>query len=212
MTGSPRSPENTDPVALLRPAMSEVLNGIDVPSYVIDAAGTLRWANRAATRLLGERLGQPYLSFVSADTRDRAKDHFARKIVGGFPTAYEIAVVDRDGRRVALKVHAAPLRTGGQVVGIFGLAIPVDDGLSIPPHDERPLTPRQVEILLLLAEGSNTQAIASELGIAAETVRNHIRGLFRRLDAHTRLEAVAAARRGGLLKGNERERTRRLQP
>jgi PAS domain S-box-containing protein len=205
MTAPSDRPEKLDPLALLGAAFSEALDGIDIPGYILDATGRVRWANTAAIRLVGDRRGQSYLSFVADDARDRAKDHFARKIVGGFPTSYEVAVVDRAGQRMPLRVRAAPLRDEGRVVGVFGLALPVNDGLAIPADDNRPLTRRQVEILRLLADGWSTQGISSELGIATETVRNHIRALLRRLGVHSRLEAVAEARRQGLLQGRADE-------
>jgi DNA-binding NarL/FixJ family response regulator len=201
MTPSSHHPEDLDPLPLLGAAFSEALDGIDIPGYILDAAGRLRWANLAAIRLVGDRRGQLYLSFVADDARDRAKDHFARKIVGGLPTSYEVAVLDRAGQRVPLRISAAPLRDGRRVVGIFGLAVPVSDGLAIAADSNRPLTRRQIEILRLLADGLSTQGISSELGIAVETVRNHIRALLRRLGVHSRLEAVAEARRQGLLRG-----------
>ena len=201
MTAPEHQHAQPDPLPLLGPTVIEALAEIDIPIYVLDLAGTLRWANHATTGLIGDRCGCSYLSFVAADSRDRAKEQFARKIVGGFPTSYEIAVTDAAGRRVPLKVRGAPLRSPDRVVGILGLAVPVDDGLVFGAGDQRPLTPRQVEILRMLAEAASTQEMASRLGIAPETVRNHIRGLFRRLDAHNRLEAVAAARRRGLLRG-----------
>ena len=49
-------------------------------------------------------------------------------------------------------------------------------------------------MLRLLEHGRSTKQIAAELQLSTETVRNHIRGLFRALDVNTRLEAVAAAR------------------
>jgi DNA-binding CsgD family transcriptional regulator len=204
MNDSQHGPRHVDPIGLLGKAIVRALNDIDLPTYLIDAAGTLRWANVATIELIGDRRGESYLNFVAYDARERAKAHFARKIVGGFATTYEIAVVDRHGGRVALKVRAAPLRAGDRIVGIFGIAIPMNDGVGLL-RNERPLTPRQVEVLRLLADGSTTDRIAAELGIAVETVRNHVRGLFHRLGVHTRLEAVVAARRRGLLNGRERE-------
>jgi DNA-binding NarL/FixJ family response regulator len=59
------------------------------------------------------------------------------------------------------------------------------------------LTPRQREILGLLANGVRVKAIASHLGLTQTTVRNHIRGLLSRLGCHSQLEAVAKARRLG---------------
>jgi DNA-binding CsgD family transcriptional regulator len=61
------------------------------------------------------------------------------------------------------------------------------------------LTPRQLEVLNLLAEGKSTREIADELWLSQTTVRNHIAGLMAALGVHTRRQAVIAAERGGLL-------------
>jgi DNA-binding NarL/FixJ family response regulator len=56
------------------------------------------------------------------------------------------------------------------------------------------LTLRQLEVLQLLADGVTARSIASKLGLAETTVRNHIRAVLARLGAHSQLEAVARAR------------------
>jgi DNA-binding CsgD family transcriptional regulator len=65
--------------------------------------------------------------------------------------------------------------------------------------DLAPLTPRQRETLQLLAAGSNTLEIASALGISITTARNHVSACLRKLHCHSRIEAVAVARRRGLV-------------
>lgn len=62
-----------------------------------------------------------------------------------------------------------------------------------------PLSPRQLEVLRLLAEGLSADTIAHMLGLSLPTVRNHISATLRRLDCHSQLEAVAVARRRYLL-------------
>ena len=57
--------------------------------------------------------------------------------------------------------------------------------------DREHLTPRQLEILNLLAEGSTTSAIAAELYLSVETVRWHVKAILRKLGVKTRAEAVA---------------------
>ena len=52
------------------------------------------------------------------------------------------------------------------------------------------LTPREIQVMTLLAEGITTREIASTLFISASTVRNHIQNILHKLDVHTRLEAV----------------------
>lgn len=57
------------------------------------------------------------------------------------------------------------------------------------------LTKRQEEVLRLLAQGLAAKVVATRLGIAEVTVRNHIRALLIALGAHSQLEAIAKARR-----------------
>lgn len=60
-------------------------------------------------------------------------------------------------------------------------------------HAAARLTPREREVLGLLASGASTEQIARRLGIRSATVRNHVRKILEKLDAHSRLEAVAHA-------------------
>jgi DNA-binding NarL/FixJ family response regulator len=66
-------------------------------------------------------------------------------------------------------------------------------------YGREPLTPREREILALLARGRSGAAIAAELNIAHQTVRTHVRNLMEKLGVHSRLEAVAYALRHGLI-------------
>jgi DNA-binding CsgD family transcriptional regulator len=62
------------------------------------------------------------------------------------------------------------------------------------------LTARQRQILELAAHGRGARSIAAELRLAESTVRNHIRGILLAFGAHSQLEAVAKARRCGVLR------------
>lgn len=68
-----------------------------------------------------------------------------------------------------------------------------------PRDSEAALTGRQREVLQLLAEGVRAHEIAVRFGLSETTVRNHIRALLARLGCHSQLEAVAKARRLGLI-------------
>jgi DNA-binding CsgD family transcriptional regulator len=61
------------------------------------------------------------------------------------------------------------------------------------------LTTRQIDVLQLLAAGEQVKTIAAHLGIAEATARNHVAAILRRLGCHSQLEAVAEARRLGLI-------------
>ena len=62
-----------------------------------------------------------------------------------------------------------------------------------------PLTLREQEILVRMAQGKSNAVIAAELNISLMTVRTHSRNLLQKLGAHSRLEAVAFALRQGLI-------------
>jgi DNA-binding NarL/FixJ family response regulator len=61
------------------------------------------------------------------------------------------------------------------------------------------LTAREHDVLALIAQGATNQAVAEELFISVNTVRNHVSNVLVKLDAHSKLEAVVAAQKLGLL-------------
>jgi DNA-binding NarL/FixJ family response regulator len=61
------------------------------------------------------------------------------------------------------------------------------------------LTPRELEVLRLLAEGKPNKIIAADLGIGEVTVKSHVRAIFTKLNVLSRTEAIAAASRSGLI-------------
>jgi PAS domain S-box-containing protein len=172
--------------------LASALERVNIPSYVIDADGVIRWTNDAARRLIGDVVGRQFTSFVAPDHVRRAREIFARKIAGAAKvTDAELVLLDRNDERLAVEVTSVPLLRGGHVIGVFGQAL---HEVPAPPPRLPRLTPRQAEVLHLLEHGRSTRQIADELHISPETVRNHIRGLLRALGVHSRLEAVALAR------------------
>jgi PAS domain S-box-containing protein len=67
------------------------------------------------------------------------------------------------------------------------------------PSRDTELSEREVEILRMLAKGATTAAISEELHISRTTVNNHVQHILRKLDAHTRLEAIRRAEHAGLI-------------
>ena len=103
---------------------------------------------------------------------------------------------ERGGRTVRL-IRDVPAAQELLVLMRKRLAVP-----AAPPEPTTagaPLTRREVEILHMIADGLKTRAIALRLHVSPATVRNHVQNILRKLDAHSRLEAVAQARRGRLI-------------
>jgi PAS domain S-box-containing protein len=169
------------------------LEHINIPSYVIDASGIIRWVNPAASHLVGDVIGRQFTSVVAPEDTRRARELFARKLLAtSVVTDANVVVVNDEGRRVAVEVSSVPLMRGDHVIGVFGQ---VSDVIEEPHgHPELHLTPRQAEVLQLLERGRSTLEIAEELHLSRETVRNHVRHLLHAIGASSRLEAVALAR------------------
>jgi DNA-binding NarL/FixJ family response regulator len=62
------------------------------------------------------------------------------------------------------------------------------------------VTPRELEVLQLMAVGLVNKAIALQLGLRLNTVRNHVKNILYKLQAHSKLEAVATAVREGVIR------------
>jgi NarL family two-component system response regulator LiaR len=71
-------------------------------------------------------------------------------------------------------------------------------GKQAPVFDD--LTPRELEVLALIAEGLNNKEIAQELVISEKTVKNHINNIFSKLHVNDRSQAILYAIRKGLVK------------
>jgi PAS domain S-box-containing protein len=187
------------PSSSLRPAeqFKDGLQRVHIPGWIIDDRGVFKWVNDAFIELFGDRRGEHYSSIVAPQHRLAVDIQFHRKLNGKPVTDYAIEAVTQDGDLVTVDVSSVRLDRSTFCGAVFGMAVV---GKPVRRSAEsRGLTPRQAEILGLLADGASTDQIASELFLSMETVRNHIRGLLRALGAHSRLEAVVKGRSLGLL-------------
>lgn len=109
-------------------------------------------------------------------------------------------------RRLWIRTSAGRRRVSLSTLAIQGAGMKLflhllrngEEAIEGHPSDSPSLTRRQREILALIADGVPAKVIAVRLGLSETTVRNHIRGILRRLGAHSQLEAVATARRLGI--------------
>jgi PAS domain S-box-containing protein len=171
------------------------LEHVNVPSYVIDAQGIVRWINPAAEKLVGDVRGRQFTSVVVPEERRLARELFARKVAGTATTTQsDVVLFRKDGGRMTVEVSSVQLLEGQRVVGVFGQVVHRDPDAELRVTHPA-LTPRQTEVLRLLEQGRSTSQIAEELHLSRESVRNHVRHLLRALGVNSRLEAVAVARR-----------------
>jgi len=182
-----------------------LVDSLVVPASLHDVEGRFVHMNAAAERASGNSnarmRGRHFTALLPPEARENVAAQFRRAVERGEPTDFETVFVDASGQLRGVRAQHLPLRHGDAIVGVLILAFDVRRSPSEPIRlrvDPR-LTPRQREILGLIASGLSTAEVARELTLSPETIRNHLRNAFRELGAHTRVEAVAAAQRLGLL-------------
>lgn len=92
---------------------------------------------------------------------------------------------------MAGKTIVAPELTGVLARVVQGEVEDMAAPKEVSPFAE--LTPRELEILCLLAEGQSNKVIARNLGITDGTVKLHVKAILRKLDVHSRVEAAVMA-------------------
>ena len=93
-----------------------------------------------------------------------------------------------------------PAQLAAAVVAVHaGLTAHAPRTLSLPDHEVEELTPREADVLRLLAGGHSNREIGARLGISENTVKFHVGAILAKLSAQTRAEAVMSAVRRGLL-------------
>jgi DNA-binding NarL/FixJ family response regulator len=138
---------------------------------------------------------------------DRAAVRAVLPVVALLPAADRAGEALAAGARGALLRDASPARLAAALSAAASGLVVLDAGLArdwvraaAPAADPgAPLTPRELEVLPLLAEGLSNKQIAAQLGIAERTAKFHVESILGKLPAATRAEAVAVAARRGLL-------------
>jgi PAS domain S-box-containing protein len=179
-------------------SLTTTLQRVRVPSFVVDRDGVITWLNDAAKEEFGDLEGSRFSSIIPPERVDFVRRQLDRKLEHPESvTDYDTDVMTSDGRRRPAEISSVAIAGGDRCHAVFGVVLP---GRRQPPRAGSPmLTPRQAEVLALIANGMSTVQIAEALHLSRETVRNHVRNILRELGVHSRVEAVALAYRDGLL-------------
>jgi DNA-binding CsgD family transcriptional regulator len=131
---------------------------------------------------------------ASGWTSDRAYD--IRAVV---PSDIDATVLGAVIAVVAAGFDVKPHQAKRRARNATGIWAETTDRAAAESDEIPALTPREREVLALLAEGASNKAIARALSISVHTVKFHVASLSEKLGASGRLEAVAIAIRSGLL-------------
>lgn len=193
-------------------------------AFVTDAEGRIVLWNRAAERLLGyaagEALGRTCCELLEGrpteGTGTCRRDRRVRAVVsrGHAVGNFDLRARTKTGQPIWLNVSTLALRRqpgdGLLTIHLVRDATRERDRLvteaaevSAAGNGEAdspgPLTPREREVLKLLAAGADTRCAAERLGVSPATIRNHVQNMLGKLGVHSRLQAVAYASARGLL-------------
>jgi PAS domain S-box-containing protein len=177
------------------------LSSGDAAVAISDTLRVLSW-NAAAEKLTGragrEAVGRLCWEVVRASGEDGeplcgADCAVAHNALSGAEVERRQIMLDASGGKRRVTMSTVTVELGERKLVLHSFPAAKTDGSAVE------LTRRQQEILGLLDQGLTTRQIAERLVLSTTTVRNHIQAILRALDCHSRLEALAEARRLGLL-------------
>jgi len=174
-----------------------VFEGSRNAMLIADDSRRFTEANSAACTLLEmsreELLRSSIDDFTPSELRGQL-DEVWRDFIAAGTQAGTYALQLRDGRRLEIEYSATANIAPGQHLSIFlNPALGMQEESEEHEVAEARLTPREQEVVGLLALGANTQEIADRLIVSPETVRSHVKGLIEKLGARNRAHAVVLA-------------------
>ena len=171
---------------------------VATPAALLGMAPGASWRDDDASDEAAAR--QPALVVLA----DRVDAELARRVLAAGARA--VLPMDAGEATVVAAVHAAAaglVTLPRELAPALTEAVPAEAAaLAAPPATDGPrvpLTPREREVLALLAQGLANKQIAPRLGITEHTVKAHVAAIYEKVGAGNRAEATVAAARLGLL-------------
>jgi DNA-binding NarL/FixJ family response regulator len=178
-------------------------NGIEVVAVAADGEEALERVARERPLIALVDMGLPGADGAEIARRSARISPETSVIVftGRSDFAVLVEALDAGARGFVLKEAPLPdLVRAIEMVALGGLYIdPALASLLIDSQHAEKLTPREREILRLIADGLGNEQIGSRLFISPQTVRTHVGKAMEKLDVHSRTEAVAVALRQKLI-------------
>jgi PAS domain S-box-containing protein len=203
--------------------VSEVVNSLPHALVVIDSCDNVVLWNKAAESLFGWRssevMGRP-VPIVPADRADEFRA-FTEIVRSGKPLQVLTRRVRKDGAPVEVRANVVPLQNrSGRVHYVLAAHEPLGETLlagmtdaqrstdNVRRHGKKGgatrstrgilsrFTPRQRQIIRLVAGGHGNEAIARRLSLNEQVIKNYLSGIYRELRIHSRAELIVCLNRG----------------
>jgi PAS domain S-box-containing protein len=220
---------NGNGVAYTSETLLALLDSASDGLVVVDQTGEIVLVNRRTERMFGyertELIGQPVetlvpSAYVKRHIRDRT-NYFAHPRPRPMGRGMDLWGLRRDGTQFPVEISLVPLRTDQGVLAgamirdlveavshgkrLMGLLSEIGDelgpyiGSRQGPRPGLLLTPRELEVLSLAAQGLSAREISLRLTVSPSTVKTHFEHIYAKLGAPDRAAAIAHAMRTGLL-------------
>lgn len=170
----------------LRP--DSVLANVPLHVFVLSADGRFRFLNRAALGFAArDVIGRSMHEILALEDARLFDASLRRVLLGGGFESFELDVPDANGDRRRFLFGLAPFAENGRIVGSIGWAVDRSDEKGPVPDKKaaaraRQLTPRQRNVLILVAQGQSNREIARKLGVSVRTVETHREQLSDKLE------------------------------
>jgi PAS domain S-box-containing protein len=191
------------------PSHTQVLDQVDLAVIATDADGIVTMWNSRAETLYGWSRDEAIGCHINDLTVPAQSRHTAQEVLAalgrGKPWQGSFRLRRKDGSLFTAFVKDSPILEDGRLLGVVGVSIEIGDpelanavravvdGRRSDGRRPRTLSPREREVLGLLARGLTGEQIAERLVLSPETIRTHIRNAREKLGASTRVEAVTMA-------------------
>ncbi len=205
------------------PALQDIFSQTSDAVFAIDGTHRIVYQNRTFTEIFPHQSSLPprrkCYEVLCGRTLDGKKFchpdcPVGKSLLKGRPVEnFDLSVPRNDGKPVWINVGAVPvsgvfdnvaaifmLRPISASGTLFRLISDKQETSGISPDIGYRLTRRERQILILLARGLDTKALANTLHISYVTARNHIQHIYAKLGVHNRVEAVSYVFRNGLMR------------
>ena len=170
-----------------------------LPDVVLMDLRMPRCDGTLATRLLRERVPETKIVVLTTYADDRSVIDALRAGARGYLTKDASGAEIRQALEQVVDNHAViDSAVQHHLVDAIATA-PADPGQQLPSQLPARLTPREAEVLSLIAAGMSNGEIAEHLVVTEGTVKSHVNHLLAKIDARDRAQAVAFAYQRGLV-------------
>lgn len=177
-------------------SFAESLADIASPIALINEQGKLVYQNRAYEGLFPDSALTSWLPDELMTMVRGEMDRFGAETFKAEPESILFLHLEQDAYRFSLA--RVEVENGDERIWMLRLDLTVDEYSNLIQHlQERELSPREVEVCLLLKDGIEPSKAAERLCVSYNTIRTHLRKIYLKLDVNTQVQLIAYLNRSG---------------